>query len=146
MKDLGPAELYLGIRIQRDRAKQAITIDQESYIQDALVRFRLEDTHPPTIPLPSSVHYKASTNEASSSLQHQYQTIIGTLLYVMLGTRPDVAYAVTKLSTFNNNPSEVHLDATKRILKYLKGTSHYKILYKGSDQEGLIGYSDADHA
>ncbi len=146
MKDLGAAKTYLGIRIIRDRPNHILTIDQESYIEETIEKFGMTNAHPTNIPLPSSVHYEPSKVEATPSLRHEYQSIIGTLLYVMLGTRPDISFAVTRLSSFNQNPSQLHLNAARHILKYLKGTKDYKIKYDGASRAGLLGYSDSDWA
>ena len=69
--------------------------------------------------------------------------MIGTLLYTALGTRPHIAFAVTRLSQFNSDPTEEHLRYTKYVLRYLKGTKSLQICYDGSLNAGLIGYSDS---
>ena len=73
-----------------------------------------------------------------------YQQIIGTLIYAAIGTRHNIAFAATKLSQFNNNPTKEHIKYTKYILCYLKGTKELKIKYDGSLDAGLTGYSDLD--
>ena len=73
-----------------------------------------------------------------------YQQIIGTLIYATMGTRPDIAFAATRLSQFNNNPMKEHIKYAKYILCYLKGTRELKIKYNGSSDAGSIGYSDSD--
>jgi hypothetical protein len=144
MKDLGPAETYLGIRIKRDRSKKTIWIDQETYIENALKRFKLLDANTTRTPLPAGVHLIKSDTESTPELHTQYQQIIGTLLYVALGTRPDIAFAVTRLSRFNAEPSEANLKHSKYVLRYLLGTKSLKLKYDGMSQAGLIGYSDSD--
>ena len=72
-----------------------------------------------------------------------YASAIGSLMYVMMCTRPDICYAVGLVSRFQSNPGEKHWKAVKRILRYLKGTSDYALCYQGSDLR-LVGYSDAD--
>ena len=72
-------------------------------------------------------------------------------MYAMLGTRPDIAFAVTFLSQFNNNPGPQHWMAVKRVLRYLNGTMDYKLVYGGNDGKNistptLVGYCDADWA
>ena len=64
----------------------------------------------------------------------------------MLGTRPDIAYAVTKLSQFAANPTQEHLDKALYICRYLRGTINYAMVLDGTSKEGLIAYSDSDHA
>ena len=73
-----------------------------------------------------------------------YQQIIGTLIYAAIGTRPNITLAATRLSRFNNNPTEEHIKYTKYVLRYLKGTKEFKIKYDGDSDAGLIRYSDSD--
>ena len=70
-----------------------------------------------------------------------YQQIIATLIYAAIGTRPDITFVATRLSRFNNNPTEEHI---KYVLRYLKGTKELRIKYVGASDAGLIGYSDSD--
>ena len=72
-----------------------------------------------------------------------YQSAVGSLMYAMLGTRPDIAYAVGAVSQYNSDPGKAHWIAVKRIFRYLKGTMNFSLKYKGSDMQ-LLGYSDAD--
>ena len=95
MKDLGAAQSYLGIRITRDCAHRCIWIDQEAYIDSALTRFHFMDANNTKTPLPTGVHLTKSETPSSTNLRTKYQQLIGTLLYAALGTRPDIAFAVT---------------------------------------------------
>ena len=70
--------------------------------------------------------------------------MIGTLIYATIGTRPDIAFTATRLSQYNNNPTEEHIKYTKYVLRYLKGTKELKIKYDGASNTRLIGYSDLD--
>ena len=75
-----------------------------------------------------------------------YQSIIGSLLYIMLGTCPDITYAVTKLAQFSTNPSHEHMEKAKYICRYLNSTADYALVFDGSSGEGVIGYTDSDWA
>ncbi len=75
-----------------------------------------------------------------------YQSVVGSLLYVAVATRPDVAHAVGVVSKFNAAPTRAHWTAVKRILQYLKGSSDLKLQYRKLEKGSLIGYSDADWA
>ena len=75
-----------------------------------------------------------------------YQSIIGGLMYAATATRPDISYSVSMLSKFNSSPSEAHLTAAKRIIRYLKGTVNLGLKYCKSEEGQLIGYADADWA
>ena len=74
-----------------------------------------------------------------------YSSAVGSLMYAMMCTRPDICYAVGLVSRFQSNPSPKHWMAVKRILRYLKGTSDYVLCYRGKNLR-LAGYSDADWA
>ena len=144
MKDLGAAQSYLGIRITRDCAHQCIWIDQEAYIDSAIKQFRLMNANDTKTPLPAGVHLTRSETPSSTDLRTKYQQLISTLLYAALGTRPDIAFTVTRLSRFNSDPTEEHLRYAKYVLRYLKGTKSLQICYDGSSNASLIGYSDSD--
>ena len=102
------------------------------------------DANDTKTPLPTRVHLTKSENLSSTNLRTEYQQLIGTLLYAALGTRPDIAFAVTQLSRFNSDPTEEHLRYAKYVLRFLKGTKSLQICYNGSLNAGLIGYSDSD--
>ena len=95
-------------------------------------------------PLPTGVHLIKSETPSTAELRTKYQQLIGSLLYTALGTRPDIAFAVTQLSQFNSDPTEEHLRYAKCVLRYLKGTKSLQICYNGSSNAGLIGYSDSN--
>lgn len=88
----------------------------------------------------------ANDKPVDPELRALFLSLIGSLLYIMLGTRPDIAYAVTKLAQFSANPSQEHIDKAKYIFRYLLGTKNYALIYNGKEQEGLIGYTDSDYA
>ena len=116
MKDLGPASSYLGIRITRDRNTRAIWIDQQVYIEKALKRFKLQDANSTKTPLPAGIHLEKSEVPVALDTKTYYQQIIGTLIYAAIGTRPDIAFVSTRLSRFNNNPTEEHIKYRRYIL------------------------------
>ena len=97
-------------------------------------------------PLPSNWVPKLAEGKASPDLLRSYQSIIGLLLYLMIGTRPDIAYAVTKLAQFAANPSQEHLHSAKYVCRYLAGTKDYSIIYNGKTAKGIAAYTDSDWA
>lgn len=74
-----------------------------------------------------------------------YREAVGSLMYAAIGTRPDIAFAVSTLAQFNDNPGWVHWDAVKRVFRYLLGTKALSLVY-GGDMKGLEGFVDADGA
>jgi hypothetical protein len=82
--------------------------------------------------------------------QYPYQSLVRTLMYAMLGTRPDIAFTVGELSKFSSKPGKVHWNQAIHVLKYLAGTKDHALIYCGNDEEDLsmiiLGYTDSDWA
>ena len=76
----------------------------------------------------------------------RFQTVIGSLLYLMLGTRPDIAFTITKLAQFSANPSKDHLNKALYICRYLVGTPTYQLMYDGASGQGISACTDSDWA
>ena len=146
MTDLGPVSRFLGLNIVRDRKARTIDIDQIDYIQSVLERFDMADCKPARTPLPAGAVLEKSSHTAADHSRKRYQSLIGNLLYATLGTRPDISFAVQKLSQYNSNPSDAHWNYAKYVLRYLQGTKDYRLRYFGSSNDGLLGYSDSDWA
>jgi hypothetical protein len=79
-------------------------------------------------------------------MRSKYQSVIGSLLYIMLGTRPDIAFAVIKMSQFCANPTAEHLQKALYIVRYLKGTKDLSITYDGYSKSSFTAFSDTDWA
>jgi hypothetical protein len=104
MKDLGRLEYFLGMRISRENGN--ISIDQNGYIRQILERFRMEDAKPVSTPIAAGSHLVKGDPDGEKPVTkaeiNQYQAMVGSLMYAMLCTRPDLAYAVQQLSQFNS--------------------------------------------
>ncbi|CDO74744.1 hypothetical protein BN946_scf184964.g2 [Trametes cinnabarina] len=148
MTDLGVVKRFLGLRISCDRTIRCIEIDQEEYIQSVIERFDMADCKPAHTPLPAGAVLESSKQPkpASDSFCQRYQSLISSLLYTALGMRPDIDFAVNKLSKYNSNPSEAHWHYTKYVLRYLQGTKQLRLRYDGASNDGLLSYSDSDWA
>ncbi|KAJ6047020.1 uncharacterized protein N7446_011854 [Penicillium canescens] len=144
MTDLGPCSYYLGISIQRDRQNRKLSLSQEAYIDKVAHQFDIGNCAPigtpiETSPLPeNSPDYTCPPDQRTS-----YQRMVGSLMYIMLGTRGDIAYAVSVASRSLANPGPQHIKLAQRILRYLKGTKSLRLAYKGQPQK-LKGFTDAD--
>ena len=143
-RDLGDTQEFLRMRIVKSKGR--IKIDQVDYLHKVLQRFNLLNAKAPPTPLPEGYQPRPSTSPADSELRSTFQQVIGSLLYIMIGTRPDIAYAVTKMSQFAANPNKEHLDRALYICRYLLGTSKYSLVYDGKSGGGLIGFADSDWA
>ena len=97
---------------------------------------------PVRTPYDPSVHLKKNTSELSVS-QSEYAKIIGSVMFLMNYTRPDIAYAVSRLSRYTHNPSSEHWNALRRLLKYLKGTINWSLQFSKFPAV-LEGYCDAN--
>nr|KAJ0189301.1 hypothetical protein LSAT_V11C800397780 [Lactuca sativa] len=138
MKDMGEAEVILGIRIRK--GKNGISISQSHYIEKILKKFNFENCSPVSTPIDPSL--KLLPNKGSPVSQLEYSRAIGCLMYAMISTRPDIAYVVGRLSRYTSNPSSHHWQAVNRVFKYLKGTINYGLTYSGYPSV-LEGYLDS---
>jgi hypothetical protein len=150
MSDLGELHHILGIGVRRDRAKRLIYLEQSRYISDVLERFNMCDCKPVATPCDSSFVLSKSMSPVNVEEQEAmkgvpYSSGVGTLMYAMTATRPDIAFAVSTLSAFMANPGEKHWIALKRVLRYLQGTRNYCLVLGGSKVE-LSAWCDADWA
>jgi hypothetical protein len=148
MTDCGELHQFLGIRITRDRANRRISLDQSQLANQIMIRFGMTECNPVATPLDISIQLKSADKETSQSPIDQtlFRQMIGSLMYLMIGTRPDIAAAVSIISQFASNPTTLHHQAAKRILRYIKGTINIKLNYGDirDRQPMLIGYSDAN--
>lgn len=148
MTDLGPVHMYLGMQIIRDRANRTIRINQQKYIRVILQRFQMEDCNAVSTPMETGLKLCKRVDPATPNEIREYQRLIGCLEYAACATRPDITFAVHTLAQFASNPDPVHFNTAKRILRYLKGSQTFSLIFKGiaSSPVTLYGYSDADWA
>ncbi|WVZ08445.1 hypothetical protein V8G54_021791 [Vigna mungo] len=126
MKDLGPAKKILGMQIMRDKQKGVLQLSQAEYINRVLQRFNMEKAKRDSTPLAS--HFRLSKDQSPQTKEEEeimakilYASSIGSLMYAMVCTRPDIGYAVGVVSRFMSNPGKAHWEAVKWILRYLRG-------------------------
>jgi hypothetical protein len=141
--DLGETKEFLKMRI--NHLKGVITLDQKDYLMTVLKRFNMHNVKEVSTPLPSGYNPVPNKLPVDEKLRTKYQQVIGSLLYLMLGTRPDIAFAIIKMAQFAAHPSEEHLTKALYICKYLAGMTDYSLQY-GLKQQGLYAYADADWA
>lgn len=110
---------------------------------DILKRYGMEDCKPISTPMEANTTFEDVMPNDKEMAKFPYRSLMGSLLYLAIGTRPDITFAVNYLSQFNNKYGEAHWKAAKRILRYLKGTIDMKLSYRKTDQP-LIAYADAD--
>ncbi|KAK9754423.1 Reverse transcriptase (RNA-dependent DNA polymerase) [Popillia japonica] len=123
MKDIGKAKHCIGLNITYDEKIKAISPDQSKYIKEILVTFGMAACKPAGTPSDPSQRLSdrmCNTDEVIENVP--YQEAVGSLLYLVLGTRPGIAHAVNDVTRFNSNHGKAHWQAVKRIFRYLKGT------------------------
>ena len=142
---LGQVRQIVGIEVDRDRHTGTLTIRQTQYFDRLLTRFGMTDANPVDTPLDPNVRLRTHDATADPDARAHYQSIVSSLMYAAMGTRPDIAHAVQQLSQYASNPGPAHLTAAKRVLHYIKGTRTLGIMYHGrANQIEPIGYSDVD--
>ena len=148
MKDLGEVTYILGIRIFRDRKKRMLALSQGTYIDKIVEKFAMQDAkkgqQPSLAGLTLSLDDCPKTTEEKKYMSRvPYASAVGSLMYAMLCTRPDICYAVGIVSRYQSNPGIKHWTAVKHILKYLKRTRDYMLVYSGGNLTP-VGYTDSD--
>jgi hypothetical protein len=139
MNDLGEADVILNIKLNKNES--GITLWQSHYIEKILSRFGFIDSKSSSTPYDPSVILRKNKNKPTDQLR--YSQIIGSLMYLASVTRPDISFAVSKLSRFMSNPGIDHWHALERVMRYLCGTMSYGIHYLGHAAV-LEGYSDTN--
>ena len=140
MKDMGEADVILNIKLLRE-GNGGVTLVQSHYAEKILNRFGYSDCKFAPTPYDPSVMLRK--NQRITSDQLRYSQIIGSLMYLASAMRPDISFAVSKLSRFVSNPGDEHWKALERVMRYLKGTASYGIHYAGYPKV-LEGYSDSN--
>jgi hypothetical protein len=139
----------LGIKIERDRTENTTIMSQEHYINDMLTRFSMQDMKPVSTPDTVGEHLE-QTCETDAKLDSNgkflFQQIVGGLLYLSICTRPDIANSVRAVATHSAEPTQKHLTAAKRIMRYIKGTKTETIKFTKTDNNIVIGFVDASWA
>ena len=143
MKDMGKASFVLGIRIRRNIAKGLLAIDQTTYIRKFLHEYGMKDTHPVSTPIDGHHALTPSDSSEPRTDQREYQKRIDSLMYAMVATRPDIAYAVGKLSQYCQDPAQRHRTALDRIFRYLRRTADLTLIYDRTARP--ICYADASY-
>ncbi|KAK8593575.1 hypothetical protein V6N12_045652 [Hibiscus sabdariffa] len=122
MKDLGEAVYILGVKIYRDRSRRLLGLSQSTYIDKVLKRFNMETSKKGFLPMTHGISLSkemcpSTSQERERMSQIPYVSAIGSIMYAMICTRPDLSYALSMTSHYQANPGEGHWVAVKNILK-----------------------------
>ena len=138
------ANHFVGLSITRKREEKTLYVSQPEYIQKILKRFHMDQCNPVDLPATPGAFFNRS-DEDQGSIQAPFREAVGSLLYLMLSSRPDISFAVNQVSQFCENPQRCHWTAVKRIMAYLKRTPEHGIRF-GPKLNPLLGFTDADFA
>ncbi|CAI7734865.1 unnamed protein product, partial [Closterium sp. NIES-53] len=142
--DLGELHSYLGLQITRDRARRTITLTQSHMVQQVLQRFGFTWSSAQATPLATGHSFSAPPSDESVEPSGPYPELVGCLMYLMTCTRPDLAYPLGLLARYvaPGRHRKVHMDAAKRVLRYLCSTLGMGLVLGGQGDVVLIGHSD----
>lgn len=151
MKDLGHARKILGMEILRDRSSSSLVLSQKDYIKKVLKTFGMEECRAVSTPLGSQFKLASLTkdNEAEQTRGMEdipYTSAVGSLMYAMIGFRPDLAYAVEMVCRYMSKPGKDHWLAVKWIMRYIKGSLDLGLTFIKEDKFEVRGYCDSDYA
>ncbi|XP_019054852.1 PREDICTED: uncharacterized protein LOC109115361 [Nelumbo nucifera] len=143
MTNLGRMRFFLGIEVLQK--SDGIFICQRRYATEVLKRFGMFESKSVSSPIVPG--FKMSRDDHGVIVDETYfKQMVGSLMY-LTATRPDIMFSVSLISRYMAKPTELHLQAAKRILRYLKGTTNYGILYKkGGQEEEPLAFTDSDYA
>jgi hypothetical protein len=142
MDNCGELQWFLGIDFQR-LANGNYQMSQERYADAILKRYNMTDCKPAKTPAEKASTLKKATDTDIIDTNFPYRQTIGSLIYLMTATRPDISWIVSKLSQFLDNPTTSHVAAVKRVLRYIKATKSYSLTFTPTDGT-LLGFTDSD--
>jgi len=150
-------DCFVGLQLTRDRDKKTIMVSQSGYIERVLLKFNMESCKPAVTPGEPNIKLtkdmSPSTQEEKNEMSRiPYREAIGSLMFAMTCSRPDIAFEVSRVASFSENPGQEHWKRVKRVLRYLRGTSSYQLVFgcqsshmkPRSSLETLTGYCDSD--
>ncbi|GJS54337.1 retrotransposon protein, putative, ty1-copia subclass [Tanacetum coccineum] len=153
MKELGEAKKIIGMEIIRDRSRKILRVSQSGYVSKILNNFRIDNEKSVQIPLGgqfklSLKDYPVREYDVERMSKVPYANAVGSLMYLMVCTRPDIAYAVSIVSRYLANPGKTHWGVVKWILKYLWGTANMGLVYgtNRGNHVDVTGFVDSDYA
>ena len=156
ISDLGKARFCMGIAISRDRANRLISISQTALIDQVIQQFGQTDANPISTPMdpsvaksltrPSPSDPPVSDNDSHDLACIPYRSLVSSLMYLAVGTRPDISFAVARLCQFLDCYRRVHWNAAIHVVRYLKSTRLLTLNLGGDPELDLVGFSDSSYA
>ncbi|CAL2274253.1 unnamed protein product [Prunus armeniaca] len=151
MKDMGEASYVLGVEIHRDRSRGMLGLSQKGYIERVLKRFNMLSYASGEVPITkgdklSRAQSPQNELEKEEMKNRPYASLVGSLMYAQVCTRPDIAFAISVLGRFQANPRNAHWIAAKKDMRYFQRTKSFMLVYQRQESLELVGYCDSDFA
>src|SRR5262249_41377209 len=146
ISELGDVSFCVGISVERDREARTVALSQTALIDRIIAQFKQTDAFPVSTPMDAGLKLrrpdltKLTPTEREKISRLPYRSLVGSLIYLAVGTRPDIAYAVQQLSQFLDKFSYTHWNAAIRVVRYLKGTRNLKLYLGGDPNIKLTGF------
>jgi hypothetical protein len=143
-KDLGRPKLLLGLEI--DYLDNGVKLHQRTYVEAILRRYRLDQCNGRLTPLDPNSFPQRSPSDQPIDLERQklHQSIVGSVNFLAMVSRPDLSFPVSMLASYNANPSEVHLGLARQLLRYIRKTSNYGVeITNATNSVQVTMYADA---
>ena len=144
VKDMGELHHFLRTKVLRNKQNGDVWIGQQAYTQKVLCKFNMENAKVVDTPVDASSKLVKMNEDSESTYREQFQSAVGSRLYLSTMTRPDITYAVSNVAKFRANPTKEHWIAVKRIMRCLVETMYLGLLYKKNELTSFVGFSDAD--
>jgi hypothetical protein len=146
LTDLGEPVKIMGIEIALN--DHSVTISQRRYLENILRKEKMDRANPVGMPLDPGISLEPNPDGNDGNRSNSYARLIGELQFLANATRPDITYAISRLSSYTANPTMQHVTALKRVLRYLSGTRSYGITYRDvlDHPNQFLGYADAAFA
>jgi Reverse transcriptase (RNA-dependent DNA polymerase)/GAG-pre-integrase domain/gag-polypeptide of LTR copia-type len=150
IKDVGETEYFLGMRVQQDLEKGIIRLTQRPYWQQVLSRYQLENVIPRNTPLPVGITLDNEMSPKTDSEKKEmkdkpYRSLLGSIMWGQLATRPDLSFSVSLLARFQSDPGLSHWSALIHVVGYIKNTIDYGLTYSREFDLSPNAYADADY-
>ena len=150
IRDVGETEYFLGMRVQQDLDEGTITLSQRPYWEHVLNRYSLDHVTPRNTPLPVGGTFNNDMSPRTNSEKKEmddkpYRSILGSVMWGQLATRPDLSFSVSLLARFQANPGIEHWKALMHVIGYIRNTLDYGLTYSRDCDLSPIAYVDADY-
>lgn len=146
MKDMGIIKHYLDMDIHYLREEGKVVMSQSHFVSEILDRFSMSSCKPAKTPMESKVILRPHIDGETTIMQAPYRRLVGSVMYLMLCTRPEISFSVGVLSKFISSPTSVHWTSAKRLLRFLRGTSKSNLVFRSAKELNIVAYCDADWA